>query len=44
MVLSTPEPYLKEWHYRIPDYGQWRYEYAGWEGHVSQFLIFRNFR
>jgi hypothetical protein len=32
VVPSTPNPALKRWRYRIPDDGQWLYEFAGWEG------------
>lgn len=32
VVPSTPDPALKEWHYRTPDNGEWLYEFAGWDG------------
>jgi hypothetical protein len=39
VVSSTPNPSLKEWHYRIPDDGQWLYEFAGWEGNTRVKLL-----
>lgn len=32
IVPATSDPSLKEWHYRVPDYDQWLYEFAGWDG------------
>ena len=32
IVPATSDPSLKEWHYRVPDDGQWLYEFAGWNG------------
>jgi hypothetical protein len=34
VVPSMSNPSLKPWHYRIPDDGQWLYEFAGWEGNT----------
>ncbi|MBR0835902.1 hypothetical protein JQ612_22190 [Bradyrhizobium manausense] len=31
-VVPASDPSLKEWHYRVPDDGQWLYEFAGFEG------------
>jgi hypothetical protein len=39
VVPSMPEPSLKEWHYRIPDNGQWLYQFAGWEGNTRVNLV-----
>jgi hypothetical protein len=39
VVPSTPDPSLKEWHYRPPDDGQWLYEFAGWEGNARVKLL-----
>lgn len=39
IVPSIPSPSLKEWHYRIPDDGQWLYEFAGWEGNTRVKLL-----
>jgi hypothetical protein len=32
VLPTTNDPSLKEWHYRVPDDDQWRYEFAGWDG------------
>jgi hypothetical protein len=32
IVPTTPDPSLKEWHYRNPDDDEWLFEFAGWDG------------
>ncbi|WP_249154408.1 hypothetical protein [Bradyrhizobium manausense] len=39
VVPATPDPSLKEWHYRVPDDGQWLYEFAGFEGNARIKLL-----
>jgi hypothetical protein len=39
IVPSRPASALKEWHYRIPDDGQWLYQFAGWEGNTRVKLL-----
>lgn len=44
VVPSVPDPSRKEWHYRIPDDGQWLYEFAGWEGNMRVKLLASSMR
>jgi hypothetical protein len=32
VVPAKRDPALKEWHYRIPDDGQWLYQFDAWDG------------
>jgi len=44
VVPSVPDPSLREWHYRVPDDGQWLYEFAGWDGNMRVKLLASSIR
>jgi hypothetical protein len=39
IIPATRDPAIKAWHYRVPDDGQWLYEFAGWDGDDSVKLL-----
>jgi hypothetical protein len=39
IVPTRPASALQEWHYRVPDDGQWLYQFAGWEGNTRVKLL-----
>ncbi|MET4070713.1 hypothetical protein ABID58_005522 [Bradyrhizobium sp. S3.2.6] len=44
VIPSTPDPSLKEWHYRTPDDGDWPYEFTGWDGNTRVKLLASSLR